>query len=103
MAAVGLYTNSVNKQITIQGNATKEFNALLIGETDKKIDAMKELNALQIRETDKKIDAMKELAAIQVNSIEKSTKESIKASEARIDSILLKFVVENKHIANEKK
>jgi len=90
-----MYTISVNTQIKIQRDATKEFNALLIRETDKKIDAMKELNALEIR-------AMKELVAIQVNSIEKTTKESIKASEARIDSILLKFVVENKHIANEK-
>jgi hypothetical protein len=91
LTAVGLYTLAVNKQIGILERASRN-----------EIRMMREFNELQIRETDKKIDAMRELVAIQVNSIEKTTKESIKASEARIDSILLKFVVENKHIANEK-
>ena len=92
MAAVTLYTNFVNKQVDILERALRY-----------EIKTMREFNDLQVRETDKKIEAMKELVAFQVNSIEKTTKESIKASEARIDSILLKFVVENKDIDNQKK
>jgi hypothetical protein len=61
-------------------------------ETRNEIRIMREFNELQVRETDKKIDASKELA-----------KESIKASEARIDTILLKFMVQYKKNDNEMK
>ena len=58
---------------------------------------------MQIDATKEQINATKELVAIKVNAIETSTKESIKAFEARIDSMLMKFIVQNKQIDNEKK
>ena len=103
----------------------REFNELQVRENDKKIAALNESTKLQIdatkestktqidlqvRENDKKIAALNESTKTQidatkelVNAIERSTKESIKASEARIDSILMKFMVQNKQIDNEKK
>ena len=103
MTAVGFYSLAVNRQIGILKRASRneirmmrEFNELQVRKNDKKIATLNESTKMQI-------DATKELVAIQVSAIQRSTKESIKASEARIDSILMKFMVQNKQIDNEKK
>ena len=121
MTAVGLYTLAVNRQVAITERSSMILIRIMREETRNEIRIMREFNELQVRETDKKIDAWKDLAKesikaseARIDSIVRETdkkidaskelaKESIKASEARIDTILLKFMVQYKKNDNEMK
>ena len=112
LAAVALYTVSVNNQIGIIEKTTnteiksaKEALAVQVNITKDQIKANKEESDKQIKankeESDKQISVMKELVNIQINAMNKISEQTTKASESKIESILMRFTAQNYNRSGE--
>jgi len=102
LAAVGIYTLAVNNQVGIIERTTnneiksaKETINANREENDKQISVMKELVKANKEENDKQISVMKELVNIQINAMNKISEQTTKASESKIESILMRFTAQN--------
>ena len=84
LAAVAIYTLAVNNQVGIIERTTNN-----------EIKSAKEtINANKV-ENDKQISVMKELVNIQINAMNKISEQTTKASESKIESILMRFTAQN--------
>ena len=84
LAVVAIYSLAVNNQVGIIERTTNN-----------EIKSAKEtINANKV-ENDKQISVMKELVNMQINAMNKISEQTIKASESKIESILMRFTAQN--------
>jgi sortase (surface protein transpeptidase) len=96
LAAVALYTIAVNGQIGIIERTTRNEIKATQESTEKQIKASQE-------STEKQIKASQESTENQINAMNKLNEERIKASEAKIENILMKFVVQKNNRGDDGK
>ena len=80
-----------DKQISVMKELVKANKE----ENDKQILVIKELVKANKEENDKQISVMKELVNIQINAMNKISEQTTKASESKIESILMRFTAQN--------
>ena len=91
---------AVNDQVgIIERTTNNEIKSANKVENDRQIMAMHDSTDIKIKankeENDKQISVMKELVNIQINAMNKISDQTTKASESKIESILMSFTAQN--------
>ena len=95
LAVVAIYSLAVNNQVgIIERTTNNEIKSAKETINANKVEIDKQINANKV-ENDKQISVMKELVSIQINAMNKIIEQTTKASESKIESILMRFTAQN--------